>query len=332
MGKLFNVNNMKSNEENTVEINGRVFNKFKLSDEKWVQPIFELYEINSWELCFYNFIVYNSDNNQFVYLIINRYLCIFRYYSKSKSGQAIDLCFMPFAFDGKNRNIDKIMIECKHILESVNGSDYRPKCILLNEYMISVVGDQICDVSKDSELNDITYNLDYLYSLCGSKLKNKRRDYNRFKRDYPNVYVTEYDPNLHIDSCLEMFNKWKGIFRSRTKESIHGLKTYKYVFESIVNTDSSHCYVLMDGEKVIGYMNAFLLYKDICMCDKRISNEEYYGSSNFLLIEVCKILNEMGYSYMNDGNTGGNTNLRPFKMGYADSEDRETFSYEAYIK
>lgn len=330
MGKLFGVVN-NSKEENFIEINGQEFNKFKLSDEEWVQPIFELYRINSWELCFYNFIVYNSDNNQFVYLIIDKCLCIFKYYSRSKVGQLIDLCFMPFPMDGRNKN-SKAVMECKHILEKVNGSNCRPKCILLSTDMIEIVKDQICDVSKDTELNDITYNLDYLYSLNGSKLKNKRRDYNRFKRDYPNAHVIEYNPNIHMDACFKMFNKWREIFRSRTRESVHGMKTYKYVFESIVNTDSSHCYVLMDREKVIGYMNAFLLYNDVCMCDKRISDEEYYGSSNFLLIEVCKILNEMGYSYMNDGNTGGDTNLRLFKMGYAENDDSETFSYEAYIR
>lgn len=330
MGKLFCMNN---DNKDIIEINGQTFNRFKLSNEDWVQQVFELYKINSWELCFYNFIVYNSDNNQFVYLVMNKCLCIFKYYSRSKVGQLIDLCFMPFALDGSVKRIKKAMEWCKHILEKVNGSNCRPKCILLNTKMIEIVKNQICDIAKDAELNDITYNLDYLYLLSGSKLKNKRRDYNKFKRDYPNAHVIEYDPNIHMDACLKMFNKWKEIFRNRTRESIHGLRTYKYVFEHIVNTDSSHCYVLVDGEKVIGYMNAFLLYNDVCMCDKRISDEEYYGSSNFLLIEVCRILNEMGYSYMNDGNTGGDTNLRPFKMGYTtDNEDSETFSYEAYIR
>ena len=319
---LFKTENM------VIKISDYTFNLFNYDDIEWFYDLLEFYKINLWSVCPYNFVMHNRGNDLFLYKIIyDEYVCIFRYNNRTNN---ISPYFYPlsmfFKFDKVTLNnaISEMLEICNKINKTIGinflvNLDKKSVEFLEREFnVISVVPDNI--------LNEITYDLEYINNFTGGQLSSARRYYNLFIRNYIGAKFVKYEFNKHYDGCKSLLKRWSNKFRNRTNESISDLYTFNRIFTEIENNETSFLYVVEYNGLIISFMNVHHLYDKYCVCCKRISDNNYKNTSYYMLVEFSRLLYSLGYKYMNDGNTGGDTGLKEFKYKFID-KNKTDFEY-----
>lgn len=327
MGELFSMKNKKEE----LVINGEKFHYFDENDTQFLIDVINNSCYNNWNLNYANILAHNNENYMnIVYQKIDNALCLYAYYPNSVK-RKMEMAFVPIKVYMSGEQIDM-----KYICSTINErlSKVNDKCNFQTSFFMpqESVADYkkyMKSVSKATGFVEFIYNLEYLSTLEGSKLKNVRRDYNRFERDYPNTKLVPYEPKYE-KACIKLKHKWEKEYESRTTQDAKWKESFKYHLKTLFNSDYAYAYVLLDNDNVIGYMNAVHLYDCTCACINRITDNTYNNSSNYILIRVIKELYSNGYEFMNDGNAADQDgeHLTSFKNKYLKDVDDKVFIYQ----
>lgn len=326
MGELFRV---KQNKD--LVINGENFLYFTEDDREFLSTVIDNGGYNDWNLNCDNILAHNYEEYMhIVYQRIENALCMYAYYPTVRK-RFMEMAFVPMSVDGRKVNYNSVLSKMEKVLAKVNTACDFQTGFFVPQEAVPTMRQFMKSVSKATGFVEFVYNIEYLAALEGSKLKNVRRDYNRFERDYPDVKLVPYAPE-HERACVQLKYKWEEEYEARTTQNAKWKESFKYHLKHLFNSDDTFAFVLVDKGRVIGYMNVVRLFDCTCACINRITDNSYKGSSNYILIRVMKELYAAGYEFMNDGNAADQEgeHLTSFKNKYLkEGEDGKVFIYQA---
>ena len=155
--------------------------------------------------------------------------------------------------------------------------------------------------SKNDEFNfktrkEYVYDMDYVLSLKGKKLKNLRNTYNKTKNNNLSIEISD-DINIMFD----IYEEWRKTVGKKYFQ-IHDTTLHKnYVKYWNKIKDYMILVYLKDGDNYVGFSMFEKTDKDFIYSESRKVLTEYLEYTTFFHIECMKLLQLRKYKYMCDG-------------------------------
>ena len=302
-----------------VEVNGVSFKRITEADKDFMSGVMYELQYNCCNLNFQYLISCNGEHDtNYVYRMVDNTMCIFAYHPNAHKYK-MEMVFAPLPTDDNKIDYKKVLSEVKQILTDVNGeqSKYTAWDFIPRE-LDKCAKRYASSFGEMKGFTEFIYDVKYLAELKGGKLATVRRDYNKFERSYPNVVFEQYTLK-YMKDCQRLRKLWEAEYESRTKNDAIWKPSFDYFIKNVLNTETTHAYILRDGDKVIAYMNAVKMYGHVCAGVNRVTNNSYKNCASYILIRSMQELNKLGYEYMNDGNASDyeGENLTAFKSRFA---------------
>ena len=305
-----------------VEVNGVSFKRITEADKDFMSGVMYELQYNCCNLNFQYLISCNGEHDtNYVYRMVDNTMCIFAYHPNAHKYK-MEMVFAPLPTDDNKIDYKKVLSEVKQILTDVNGEIKRQVGHAIPFEVATEFRGNVESLKVMKTFDEFIYDVKYLAELKGGKLATVRRDYNKFERSYPNVVFEQYTLK-YMKDCQRLRKLWEAEYESRTDGSSVRNLSFDYFIKNILNTETTHAYILRDGDKVIAYNGIVKLYDGVCVSAIRTCDNSYKNCASYILIRSMQELNKLGYEYMNDGYTSDykKEHLSAFKSRFINNDD-----------
>jgi uncharacterized protein len=178
---------------------------------------------------------------------------------------------------------------------------------------------QSLKIKDDTDNNDYVLNCLESVELPGKKYTNKRKNINKFKRNYPNIVIKKSTlaDDKTLECILTLTKKWKSYNTDGAKNDEHDVDAISRICELYsTNLESLdiQCLTISVGDKTVGFCIYELLNNNWSISHFGKSDISYKGSYEYMMIEVLRDLNYQNVKWLNYEQDLGIPGLRQSKL------------------
>jgi hypothetical protein len=170
------------------------------------------------------------------------------------------------------------------------------------------------DIQENIDNHDYILSVEEIALLSGDKYHTHKNFVNRFQDTYDEYRVREInllDPTIH-NQILEVFYTWEKKRNKGREETQHELIALKRLLDD-ANEFNVIALGVYDRELLVGFIVASLEQMKYSLGHFSKSDTDYHGISYFMYHNLCRMLMEKGYKFLNNEQDLGIPGLRKSK-------------------